>query len=223
MIRVLIVDDDFMVARVHTGFVQRTAGFTVAGVAHTGQEALRAAAELRPDLVLLDIYLPDIDGIAVLTQMGEDCPDVDILAITAARDARTVRRALRGGVVHYLMKPFDYEAFRLRLEHYAAAHHRLADSETTDQSEIDRIFGTLPTQPKASPKGIDPKTADVVQQALRNSDQPLSATECAELVGISRVTARRYLEHFVSTGQAQMALKYGSAGRPERRYRWCFP
>lgn len=216
MIRVLIVDDDFMVARVHTGFVQRTAGFTVVGVAHTGRQALRAAAELQPDLVLLDIHLPDIDGIAVLKQLGEDCPDVNVLAITAAREVSTVRRALRGGVVHYLMKPFDYAAFRFRLEHYATAHHRLADSETTDQSEVDRIFGT---PPKATPKGIDPETADVVKRALHNSDQPLSAAQCAELVGISRVTARRYLEHFVSTGQAQVTRKYGSAGRPEHRYR----
>lgn len=217
MIRVLIVDDDFMVARVHTGFVQRTAGFTVAGVAHTGQEALRAAAQLRPDLVLLDIYLPDIDGIAVLTRLGEDCPDIDVLAITAAREVTTVRRALRGGVVHYLMKPFDYADLRHRLEHYAAVHRRLADSETIDQSEVDRIFGT---RPKATPKGVSPETAAVVERALRNSDQPLSAAECAELVGISRVSARRYLEYFVSTGRAEVTLKYGSAGRPEHRYRW---
>lgn len=220
MIRVLIVDDDFMVARVHTGFVQRTAGFTVAGVAHTGQEALRAAAQLRPDLVLLDIYLPDIDGIAVLTRLGEDCPDIDVLAITAAREVTTVRRALRGGVVHYLMKPFDYADLRHRLEHYAAVHRRLADSETIDQSEVDRIFGTRPTRPKATPKGVSPETAGVVERALRNSDQPLSAAECAELVGISRVSARRYLEYFVSTGRAEVTLKYGSAGRPEHRYRW---
>lgn len=223
MIRVLIVDDDFMVARVHTGFVQRTTGFTVVGVAHTGQQALRTAAELRPDLVLLDIHLPDIDGIAVLKRLGGDCPDVDVLAVTADREVRTVRQALRGGVVHYLMKPFTYEDLRDRLEHYAGAHRRLADSETTDQSEVDRIFGTRPAQPKATPKGIDPETAKVVERALRNSDQPMSAAEYAELVGISRVTARRYLEHFVSTGQAQVTLKYGSAGRPEHRYRWQLP
>jgi response regulator of citrate/malate metabolism len=152
--------------------------------------------------------------ITVLTRLDEDCPDVDVLAITAAREVSTVRRALRGGVVHYLMKPFDYADLRHRLEHYAA----LADSEITDQSEVDRIFGIRPTRHKATPKGVSPESATVVEQALRNSDQPLSASECAELVGISRVTARRYLEHFVATGQAQVALKYGSAGRPERRY-----
>jgi response regulator of citrate/malate metabolism len=141
MIRVLIVDDDFMVARVHTGFVQQTAGFTVAGVAHTGQEALRAATELQPDLVLLDIYLPDID----------------VLAITAAREVSTVRRALRGGVVHYLMKPFDYADLRHRLEHYAAAHHRLADSEITDQSEVDRIFGIRTHSVHGNPQGRQPR------------------------------------------------------------------
>jgi response regulator of citrate/malate metabolism len=64
------------------------------------------------------------------------------------------------------------------------------------------------------------ETALLVQEALRSSDTTVSSTELAELVGVSRVSARRYLEHFVTTGQADVRLRYGSTGRPERRYRW---
>jgi response regulator of citrate/malate metabolism len=220
MISVLVVDDDFMVARIHVGFVERTPGFAVVGVAHTGQDAVRAAVELQPDLVLLDIHLPDMDGIEVLKRLREECPDVDVLAVTAAREVDTVRRALRGGVVHYLMKPFDYDDLRGRLEHYATAYRSLAAATIAGQSEVDRIFSAGATQHKSTPKGVSPETADIVERALREADRSMSASDCAELVGISRVSARRYLEHFVSTGRAAVSLKYGSAGRPERMYQW---
>src|SRR4029078_12487750 len=99
---VLIVDDDFMVARIHTGFVERTPGFTVTGVAKTGAEALAAAAPLQPDPVLLDVYLPDVSGLDLLGDLREAAPEVDVLVISAAREADTARRALRGGVVAQL-------------------------------------------------------------------------------------------------------------------------
>ena len=112
MIEVMIVDDDFMVARIHTGFVERTPGFTVTGVAHTGAQALVEAERLQPDLVLLDVYLPDVSGLDLLGALREAAPEVDVLVISAAREADTVRRALRGGIVHYLMKPFSYDDLR---------------------------------------------------------------------------------------------------------------
>ncbi|MGH3371578.1 MAG: response regulator, partial [Nocardioidaceae bacterium] len=135
MIGVLIVDDDFMVARIHTGFVERTPGFEVLGVAHTGAEALAQVEALEPDLVLLDVYLPDTTGLALLQRMRELVPEVDVLVISAAREAETVRRALRGGIVHYLIKPFSYDDLRVRLEHYREAYGGLAAaSDETDQA-----------------------------------------------------------------------------------------
>ena len=127
MIEVLVVDDDFMVARIHTGFVERTPGFRVTGVAHTGADALAEAERLQPDLVLLDVYLPDVSGLDLLGALREAAPEVDVLVISAAREADTVRRALRGGIVHYLMKPFSYDDLRVRLEHYRAGLHRAAE------------------------------------------------------------------------------------------------
>ena len=103
----------------HSGHVARVPGFTVAGVAHSGAEALAAVQRLRPDLVLLDIYLPDISGLEVLRRLREGAVAVDALAVTAARDADSIRTALRGGVVHYLIKPFTFDVLRDRLERYA--------------------------------------------------------------------------------------------------------
>jgi response regulator of citrate/malate metabolism len=220
VIRVLVVDDDFMVAKVQCGFVSRVPGFTVAGVAHSGAEALAEVDRLRPDLVLLDIYLPDVSGLEVLRRLREGDAVVDVLAVTAARDVNTIRTALRSGVVHYLIKPFSFDALRDRLERYAVAHQGLSGSREVAQDDVDRLFVTLRPTPIDLPKGLTRPTADLVAAALRAAGGDLSATECADRIGLSRVSTRRYLEHFVGAGKAGVSLRYGSAGRPERRYRW---
>ena len=219
MISTVVVDDDFMVAKIHAAFVARTPGFEVVRVVHTGADALRAVHELHPDLVLLDIYLPDRNGVEVLERLRAETPDVDVLVITAAREVDTVRRALRGGIVNYLIKPFEYDALRERLEHYAAAHHHLADVSAADQADVDRVFGTK-VMSRPLPKGLSLETAELVRGVLREASPDLSASECAALVGLSRISARRYLEYFAESGRVKVRLKYGAAGRPERRYGW---
>jgi response regulator of citrate/malate metabolism len=226
MIRVLVVDDDFMVARVHSGFVERTPGFTVVGTAQTGAEAIAAVEKLQPDLVLLDIYLPDRTGLDVLQLLrGDPKTDVDVLVVSAASDIDSVKQALRGGVVHYLIKPFRYQDLRERLDHYAERHQRLGEltdshRETARQEEVDRIFAAPVTGRGAMPKGLTAETAALVRSALGAAGaNGLSAAECAERTGLSRVSARRYLEHLVTAGAAEVRSRYGSTGRPERRYR----
>jgi len=218
VIEVLIVDDDFMVARIHTGFVERTPGFTVTGVAHTGAQALVEAERLQPDLVLLDVYLPDVSGLDLLGALREAAPEVDVLVISAAREADTVRRALRGGIVHYLMKPFSYDDLRVRLEHYQQTYAGMA-GEQTDQADVDRVFGVSGTD-KRLPKGFSVETLRLVEDTLRQETADVSAAEAASLLGISRVSARRYLEHLAEIGKVEVALRYGEVGRPERRYAW---
>ena len=221
MIEVLIVDDDFMVARIHTGFVERTPGFAVTGVAHTGAQAIAQAERLQPDLVLLDVYLPDVSGLDLLSGLREAAPEVDVLVISAAREADTVRRALRGGIVHYLMKPFSYEDLRLRLEHYQQAYAGIAGDQA-DQADVDRLFGVAGAE-KRLPKGFSAETLRLVEDTLRNAPREaadLSAAEAASLLGISRVSARRYLEYLNDTGKVEVSLRYGEVGRPERRYSW---
>lgn len=222
---VLVVDDDFMVAKLHTRYVSATPGFTVAGVAHSGAEALRAVDRLRPGLVLLDIYLPDMDGIGVLRELraaeelDAERQPVDVLFITAARDAGTVRSALRAGALHYLIKPFSPAALQEQLRHVASLRSRLESLDEARQEDVDQLFGTRPPGSRELPKGLAAHTADLVDRILREHPEGMSATECAEAGSLSRVSARRYLEYFAETGRAEVTLRYGGTGRPERRYR----
>ena len=225
-IRTLIVDDDFRVASIHRDFIERIPSFTVVGIAHTASDALTRAAADRPDLVLLDIYLPDRSGLEVLRELhSTGRPPVDVIAITAANDVETLRSALQGGVVHYLVKPFQFNAFREKLESYAALRSRLRQVREIDQDEIDEVFATLRAGSTAPtlPKGLSPATFALVARTLRGIEDDLSAEEVADRTGVSRVTSRRYLDRLARTGLVQVTMRYGKTGRPEHRYRWSRP
>lgn len=221
MIDVLVVDDDFMVARIHRGYVERLEGFRVVGEAHTGAAALAAVAELSPDLVLLDVYLPDRSGLDVLRVLrAEPGRSVDVIVITAARDVDTVKSALHGGVASYLVKPFTFATFAERLRRYADARREMDLQGPLAQDDVDRVFAVA-RRPGAVvlPKGLSAATCALVVTALQEADGDLSASEAAERAGLSRVSARRYLEHLCGTGQAVQSMRYGTSGRPEHRFR----
>ncbi len=217
MIDVLVVDDDFMVASIHAKFVERTPGFAVVGTARTGADALTMCAGLSPDLVLLDVHLPDMSGLDVLQQLRADGSTVGVVMVTAERDAEAVRTALHGGAMQYLVKPFEYGDFASRMQRVSEALTTLAAGEA-DQATIDRAFGGPPRASVVLPKGLSPESARLVADVLAAGGE-ISAADCGERVGLSRVSARRYLEYFVDQGRAAVRLNYGNAGRPERRYR----
>ncbi len=216
---VLVVDDDFMVAEIHRRFVERVDGFRVVGVARTGGEALTAAHELGPDLILLDVYLPDMTGLEVLQRLRADGDRVGVIMITAARELDTVSGALDGGAADYLIKPFEFDQLQTKLLAFAARADALESAAGVDQSLIDSLFGGPAATPatKVLPKGLGAETGELVLAAVRDAGE-VSAAECADVVGISRVSARRYLEHYLSAGTVELRLQYG-VGRPERRYR----
>jgi response regulator of citrate/malate metabolism len=221
MIRTLVVDDDYRVADLHKEYLERVRGFTVAGTARSGMEALEKLDLLRPDLILLDLYLPDLTGLEVLQRLRDGGRlDVDVIIITAARDVDSLRSAMRGGVVHYLIKPFRFGAFEEKLTSYAAARERIDRLAQADQGEVDRIFSALRTaRNEPLPKGLSDTTLELILDALRSSALGLAATSVADITGVSRVTARRYLDHLCRLGKAELTLRYGGPGRPEHRYR----
>ena len=219
MITVLVVDDDFRVARIHSAFVDRVDGFRTIGVAHTGQEAIRLAVALVPDLILLDLYLPDVFGLDVLNRMRVAGVEGDAIVISAANESETVERAVKLGVVNYLLKPFTQADLLDRLTQYRATRRSRRPATLSDQAAVDQLLGRGDrARSEPLPKGLSTETAELIMTALTGADSELSAQECADAVGISRVSARRYLEHFVRQGRVAVTLRYGAVGRPERRY-----
>ncbi|HET9172083.1 MAG TPA: response regulator [Actinospica sp.] len=222
-IRTLVVDDDFRVARIHAAFVERTEGFEVAGVAHGAEQAIAMMDEVRPDLVLMDVYLPDGDGLGVVRAFAERHDHPDFVIITAARDVATVRAAMQVGAVYYLVKPFGFQALHDRLVSYRDLRARMADlSEEADQSDVDALFGMLrgpaPIQAEQPAKGHSAPTLELVRNAVRAAEGDISAAEVAEQVGVSRPTAQRYLTYLAQHGVVRLQLRYGATGRPEHRY-----
>jgi response regulator of citrate/malate metabolism len=227
-VRVLVVEDEALAAEAHAAYVARVPGFTVAGVARSAREAARALESAREagapvDLVLLDMNLPDGHGLGLLAGLRGAGHLCDVIAVTAARDTQVVRQAVGQGVVLYLLKPFTFATFRAKLEQYAAYRAELdAAPDEVVQDEVDRLLGSLrPTAAAPLPKGMSAETMRAVTAALRDADGELSASEVADAVGTSRVTARRYLEHLADQGLAARSLRYGaSGGRPEVAYSW---
>src|SRR5690242_21448513 len=141
MIRTLVVDDDFRVAAIHAAYVNKVSGFEVIAEAHTAADAVTAVDSLRPDLMLLDLYLPDEHGLKLVGRLRDGHPPVDVIVITAAKDADSVRAAMQGGALHYLLKPFGYPVLRDKLLSYSQMRSRLSALHEPDQRSVDRVFG----------------------------------------------------------------------------------
>jgi len=218
VIRVLVVDDDFRVARLHAAMVERVPGFQVAGLAHTAADAIAASHDLDPDLVLLDEYLPDRRGTGILREL-----DAAVLVITADNDGGTVRRAVALGALNVILKPFSHQVLAERLAAFARFWGQLGGAGSLDQEAVDRALAVLHEgdHPAAAlPKGRSSVTADAVVTALRGAETPLTAVAVAEAIGVSRATAQRYLSDLARAGRVELRLRYGSTGRPEHEYAW---
>jgi response regulator of citrate/malate metabolism len=219
---VLVVDDDFRVASLHVDFVERVPGFRVIGQAHSGAEALELAESLHPDLVLMDIYLPDIDGLRALQQMLTRPSPPAAIVISAANDVASVRSALRLGVTDYLVKPFAFAALAERLTAFRQTLARLDELPVeATQGDINRIFEqrrlTRSTLDGAGANHLAP-TLKAVYDAVARASGGLSAAEIAGTIGISRATAQRSLTQLEQSGAILLDLRYGRTGRPEHRY-----
>ena len=223
-VKVLIVEDEELAAEAHAEFTRRVDGFEVVAVARSAGEAVRQLTKGPPvDLILLDMHLPDGHGLQLLHRLRAAGHLCDVIAVTSARDAEVVRRAVSQGVVLYLLKPFSFATFRTKLEQYAAYRDRLAESPAdVVQDDVDQLFSELRARSGQSelPKGMSPDSLRRVTAVLREASGGLSATEVAEAMGASRVTARRYLEYLADQGLVQRKPRYGGGGRPEVAFRW---
>ncbi|GAB3062184.1 response regulator [Virgibacillus ainsalahensis] len=224
---VLIVEDDFRIADIHRQYVEKVEGYVVGEAVKTGEDALSymKACTFQPDLILLDIYIPDVKGMELFWEIRETYHDMDIIVITAAQEVEVIEEALRGGVFDYIVKPVDALRFEEALNRYKQHRQFFATKEILEQEEIDLLTGLQHTLVSAGsshtnlPKGIDSITLDEITDLLKSRrDEGITAVEVAKQSGISRSTARRYLEYLVSIKEIRTTLKYGTVGRPERQY-----
>jgi two-component system response regulator DctR len=223
-IRLVIVEDDPMVMEVNTEFVSRLDGYRVVGKAFTGEEAYRVIETCNPDLVLLDYFLPDTDGLSVLKEIRRRELPVDVILVTANRSPEHVQQILRYGAVDYIFKPFRFERFQRSLAQYQRTSRKLRNRQQLEQTDLDLITGVRGAEhdPRSGfflPKGLNEHTMQQILQFLSDQAEPVSAEEVAAGTGLARVTVRRYLEFLQKKGDIQLEVQYGSVGRPVNRYK----
>lgn len=224
-----------MVAEVTRAYVEESGPFQVVGAARTGRDGVAMAAELAPDLVVLDIFMPDLDGLEALREIRRLALPADVLVVTAAQDVKTVQEVLRQGAVDYIIKPFKFERIRSTLQAYAQMRGRLSGGAVLSQEELDQLAHGLgaqgephtqdavevaPPSPREQslPKGLTDWTLRQVLLYLVNESRALSAAEVGDGIGLSRVTVRRYLDYLVQQGRLGVKLHYAPVGRPVYRY-----
>lgn len=219
---VLIVDDDPKIAEIHRHYTEKVDGFSVCGISDSLDDAVKMAEILEPDLILLDLYFPEGLGLNVLWKVRSEQQACDVIMITAAKEIEPLQQALRGGVFDYIVKPVMFPRFKDALEKFRSHRLRMQSGFPVDQQHIDQLLHPYrdnnPGEPE-HPKGIDPLTLKKISQIFEqdNSDG-FSAEEVGEQTGVSRTTARRYLEYLTANGKLTADLVYGAVGRPERRY-----
>lgn len=226
--QVLIIEDDFRIANIHQQFVEKVEGFSVIATTRTAEDALnflQDAQEL-PHLILLDIYIPDAEGFDLFWKIRSTYKEIDIIIISAANETATVQEAMRGGIFDYVIKPADIDRFEQTLKRYKEIQENFSSKATIAQEDIDYYILPKPTYSKLEnadlPKGIDAITLNEITSLLHSlPEEGITAVELSKQIGTSRSTARRYLEYLVSTKEVETKLKYGTVGRPERKYFRC--
>jgi response regulator of citrate/malate metabolism len=215
--RVLVVEDDRVVARLHCRFIARVPGFCAVGVASTAAQAEQMIHTLHPDLLLLDIGLPGEDGIVLLRRLRAAGDPAEVIAVTAATATETVRATVHLGAVDYLVKPFDQDRLRKSLGLFQRRMGRLAGAQLA-QHEVDRICSDGPNAFRWLPRDLSGPRLDEIRAILARTERPATADVVAAQAGVARVTARRYLEYLVTIGQATMQPVVGGPGRPRKTY-----
>ncbi|GAA3598615.1 response regulator [Kineosporia mesophila] len=223
-ISTLIVDADPIITALHAQYVGQTPGFIVSGIANTGADMLRQTQITGPELILLDLNLPDASGLELCRILRARNSTADIMVITSSRNLLLVRLAITFGVVHYLLKPLYLQDFQEHLRRYAAFRRQTAHSTgPVSQRDIDSVLALLRPDVRADvvPTRLSARrTLDKVAAHLRTTPDPVSADEVAQALGISRVTARHYLEELTSRQLVAQTQRYGTSGRPRNLYRW---
>jgi two-component system, CitB family, response regulator len=225
-IEVLIVEDDLRIAEIQKRFIEQINGFQTVGMATNYIDAKSFIEILQPDLILLDVYFPDMNGFDLLKETKQQAKQMDVIMITATKEIHKVQEAVSIGVFDYIIKPVVFERFKQSLTRYQEYYQNLIklgkENLFVTQQQVDQLLrkevdGEL-KEKSYLPKGIDPLTLEKVLEVMDKVDIGLTAEFVGKEIGVSRTTARRYLEHLISEEKVDADLAYGTVGRPERVY-----
>ncbi|TKH44009.1 two-component system response regulator DcuR [Paenibacillus terrae] len=222
MINVLIVEDDPMVAEFNRKYTEQVEGFRCGGWAASVEDAKKFLEEQAIDLILLDVYMQESNGLDLLAFIRETGENVDVIVITAASDMNSVKKAMNFGAVDYLIKPFHFNRFLEALTGYREHVSIMRERSLLSQEELDRLlYHKSSTKELARlPKGVTKSTLAMVWNCIRQHEAMLFSTEdIAESAGISRVSMRKYLAFLTEIEVLAMETVYGTIGRPVYQYR----
>jgi len=221
-ISVILIEDDPMIQQVNRQFIEKVNGFHVIGTAGNGIEGMKLVKQLKPDLVLMDIFMPEQNGMKTLQKLRESELNVDVITVTAATEMKTIRQILQLGVYDYIMKPFTFERMKQTLENYMHFKEKINRKKELTQVELDELIHPQYIsiqEAKDLPKGLNGSTLDKIISYIKKQDMSISAEEVANGVGLARVTARRYLDYLEKQQKVVIDIQYGSVGRPVNQYR----
>ncbi|MCQ2508247.1 MAG: response regulator [Dorea sp.] len=225
MYKVLIVEDDPMVAMINEQYVNKNRNFHVNMVCSNGKEGLSYLESHETDLVILDVYMPIMNGLETLKEIRSREISTDVIMVTAANDVPTLEASMHLGIVDYLVKPFSYDRFQDALKKFMALKTVRKESGketgTLNQKQIDYIMETSRKSAEdVQPKGIQERTMDTIVEFMKERNgQWLTSDEIADQVSLSRVTVRRYMNHLMESGLVNGAMNYETGGRPCMMYK----
>jgi len=221
LINILIVEDDPMVAELNRQYIEMVDDFCVRHILHTANEAISFLDSCEVDLVLLDLFMPGMNGLELLKQIREKGKGVDVLVVSAACDNDTIMKVLRLGAIDYIIKPFEFLRLKNALLNYKDLVQVMKEKNQVNQEDLDLyLLGREHTEdvPNLLPKGIDHNTLKRSWNKMQEKGaSEFSTEELAGEVGISRVSMRKYLEFLRELGALELKLVYG-IGRPVYQY-----
>lgn len=222
MIKILIVEDDPMVAELNKRFIETIQGFKIVGIVRDGEEALHYLMNKKVDLMILDVYMPRLDGISLLKKIRNQFISVDVILVTAAKETDNINEVLKLGAVDYLIKPFEYERLKSSLENYKARFQLLKNNGIVEQADIDIITKSdIKNRATTLQKGLHKKTLERVRHIMNTKDGGVvTSGDIADKMQVSKVTIRRYLEYLITIGEVKLEIEYGALGRPSHLYKY---